>query len=201
MWRDKLMGMLPKLYRDDPWLLQVLGAAGDTLDRLEKQLAELHENRYFDGMTFALPIWEQILAVLARKNATDDDRRAALRAKWLTCRKADRELLQAIADSWLAGAVIVGFDSGYITLTINNSDFFPYWDGFLRALDQAKPAHLPILPETPVETQLYIGGTLVPYHQTTNLPPYLPEYAPMQANVNGALYSAVTIKLPPMEVN
>lgn len=53
----------------------------------------------------------------------------------------------------------------------------------------------------PLSGMCYIGGTLVPYHQTTNLPPYLPEYAPMQANVNGALYSAVTIKLPPAEVN
>lgn len=145
MWRDELMGMLPKLYRDDPWLLQVLGAAGDTLDRLEKQLAELHENRYFDGMTFALPIWEQILAVLARKNATDDDRRAALRAKWLTCRKADRELLQAIADSWMEDTVEVGFDAGYILLDIIAFDaVMENLDALLQTIESVKPAHLPI---------------------------------------------------------
>lgn len=200
MWRDELLGMLPKIYRDDPWLQTIMDAAGKTLDRLEEQLHELHENRYFDGMTFALPVWERILDVIARKNSNDDDRRAALRGKWLTNKKADRELLQAIADSWLADAVTVGFDSGYITLTVNNSDFFPYWDGFLRTLGQTKPAHLPILPEIPVETQLYIGGTLVPYHQSANLPQYCPNYDTVQSRTDGVLYSAITTKLPPMEV-
>ena len=51
MWRDKLLNMLHRDYRGDPWLGVLYQAAGGSLDQLEADLQALHENRYFDGLT------------------------------------------------------------------------------------------------------------------------------------------------------
>ena len=201
MWRNQLLNMLHRDYRGDLWLGALYQAAGRSLDQLTADLCSLHENRYFDGLTWTLPIWERALGLIPRNGQTVDERQAVVRNKWLMSRKADRTLLQELCDTLSPGSITVGFDNGYITMIINREDGLSKWPAIIDAVNEAKPAHLPILPTIPVKTMLYIGGTLVPYHQTTNLPPYLPEYAPVQANVNGALYSAVTIKLPPAEVN
>ena len=99
MWRDKLLAMLHRDYRDDPWLRAIYQAAGDRLAQQESDLAELHENRFFDGLTWALPIWERTLGLTPRSGQTEQERRAAVRVKWLMSRKADRALLQEICDA------------------------------------------------------------------------------------------------------
>ncbi len=63
MWRDKLLNMLHRDYRGDPWLGVLYQAAGGSLNQLEADLQALHENRYFDGLTWALPIWERALGL------------------------------------------------------------------------------------------------------------------------------------------
>ena len=99
MWRDKLLNMLHRDYRSDPWLGVLYQAAGGSLDQLEADLQALHENRYFDGLTWALPIWERALGLIPRSGQTLDERRAAVRSKWLMSRKADRSLLQELCDT------------------------------------------------------------------------------------------------------
>ncbi len=173
MWRDKLLAMLHRDYRDDPWLRAIYQAAGERLAQQESDLAELHENRFFDGLTWALPIWERALGLIPRSGQTLDERRAAVRSKWLMSRKADRSLLQEICDTYSSGSVAVGFANGYITMTINREDGLAKWPAIEDAVDEAKPAHLPLLIGVAYSKTLYVGGTMD---------------------------STATIKLPPLEV-
>lgn len=200
MWRDKLLNMLHRDYRGDPWLGVLYQAAGGSLDQLEADLQALHENRYFDGLTWALPIWERALGLIPRSGQTLDERRAAVRSKWLMSRKADRGLLQELCDTLSPGSITVGFADGYITMTVNREDGLIKWSAIAVAIDEAKPAHLPILQSIPVNTTLYLGGALIPSPVTTQLPQYLPTYDAVPAYSGGVMCSATTLRLPPMEV-
>lgn len=173
MWRDKLLNMLHRDYRGDPWLGVLYQAAGGSLDQLEADLQALLDNRYFDGLTWALPIWERALGLIPRSGQTLDERRAAVRSKWLMSRKADRSLLQEICDTYSPGSVAVGFANGYITMTIHREDGLAKWPAIEDAVDEAKPAHLPLLIGVAYAKTLYVGGTMD---------------------------STATIKLPPLEV-
>ena len=51
-----------------------------------------------------------------------------------------------------------------------------------------------------IQTTLYLGGAFMPAPMTTQLPQYTPRYDTVPAYPGGAVYSAVTIQLPPMEV-
>lgn len=173
MWRNNLTNSIHKLYRQDPWVQSLYQTAGRKLDEIEAGIREWHENRFFDGYTFALPIWERILGMRPGRTQGDDSRKAALRAKWLSNRKSDRLLLQEIADSWQPGALEVGFEDGYITLT-TDGDIMRDWRYLLPAIEQAKPAHLPLIPVIQSKHRLYFGGALAPSYQMTALPPYQP---------------------------
>ena len=200
MWRDKLLNMLHRDYRGDPWLGVLYQAAGGSLDQLEADLQALHENRYFDGLTWALPIWERALGLIPRSGQTLNERRAAVRSKWLMSRKADRSLLQEICDTYSPGSVAVGFANGYITMTVNREDGLAKWPAIEDAVDEAKPAHLPLLIGVAYAKTLYLGGALMPSPVTTQLPQYLPTYDAVPAYPGGVMCSVTTLRLPPMEV-
>lgn len=200
MWWTELIGYLPRIYRDDPWINALFQTGGAELDAIAAGITELHGNRYLDTFTFALPIWERILGMRPAYSQGDDSRRAALRAKWLTNRKSDRLLLQEIADSWQPGTVTVGFEDGYITLTADGNIAHD-WRHLLAAIHAAKPAHLPLIPVLRTNSTLYIGGALMPSYTQTVLPQWSPERKlRTSATVGGMVCSTITIQLPPMEV-
>lgn len=200
MWKNRLTNYLPRLYRDDPWIQSLYQVAGAKLDEIEAGIAEWHENRYFDRYTFALPVWERILGMRPGHSQGDDSRRAALRAKWLSNRKSDRLLLQEIADSWQPGALEVGFADGYITLTANG-DIMRDWRYLLSAIEEAKPAHLPLVPVTKTHSTVYFGGTLVPSYEQTVLLQWSPSRRlRTSAATGGMVCSTMTTVLPPLEV-
>ena len=201
MWSNNLTNSIHKLYRKDPWVQSLYQTAGHKLDEIETGIREWHENRFFDGYTFALPIWERILGVRPGRAQGDDSRRAALRAKWLSNRKSDRALLQAIADGWKPDALRVGFDDGYITLTADGA-ILQDWRYLIRAIEEAKPAHLPIVPVIRTRSMLYFGGTLVPSYTHTELPQWAPvRTLHTSATGGGMVSSTTTTNLPPLEVN
>ena len=200
MWLNKLTGYIHRLYRDDPWIQSLYDVAGTKLDEIEAGIAEWHENRFFDGYTFALPIWERILGMRPGRIQGDDSRKAALRAKWLSNRKSDRALLQEISDSWQADALEVGFEDGYITLTADGT-ILRDWRYLLAAINEAKPAHLPLVPVIRSQSTLYFGGTLVPSYGQTVLPQWsLAQTLRTSATAGGMLCSTMTTALPPLEV-
>lgn len=149
MWQTDLLAMLPKIYRDDPWLQTMLDVSGKNLDAMDTAITELHENRYFNGMTFALPIWERILATNARRNQTEADRQAALRAKWLTSLKTDLDALKAIVDSWTDSNVDISYpEADRLHLTFIEPDGVPHdLAGMYQALREIAPAHIPFTAE------------------------------------------------------
>lgn len=199
MWKIKVTNYLHCMYRSDPWVQALYHAAGAKLDEIEADIAEWHENRYFDGYTFALPIWEYILGMRPGRKQGDASRKSALRAKWLSNRKSDRALLQDIADSWQPDALKVGFDCGYITLTADGT-IFRDWRYVLAAINDAKPAHLPLMPVIRSHSTLYIGGTLIPSYTQSTLPQWAPHTLSTTANGGGMICSTSTTVLPSLEV-
>lgn len=145
MWSSKLIGMLYRDYRRDPWLQLLYQQAGGALDTLDAEIAALHANRFFRSLTWALPLRERELGIRPKTAQSIDDRRAAVEAKWKTSGKVDVALLQAIADSWRNGEVSVGFAAGRIHLQFVGAYGVPNdMDTLLDAIGDARPAHLPI---------------------------------------------------------
>ena len=145
MWRVKMLQMLYRQYRDDPWVQALFQSAGLKLDELDLGIHELGDQHFFDTCTWMLPLYEQMLRITPKATQTLDDRRAAVEAKWKSAGHIDITLLQAIADSWRNGASAVTFEEGFLVITMISVLGVPEdLDTLLDAISAAAPAHLPL---------------------------------------------------------
>lgn len=144
--RDELINNLHALYREDEYIQEIFNSAGITLDSIESAMIDIEQQYWLDTVTWGLSIWESLLNIKANPESTLEDRRSLVGAKWRGTGKADIYLLQAIANSWKNGSVLVEFIEGKIKLTFNGiygipSDLF----SLQLAIDDVKPAHLAII--------------------------------------------------------
>ena len=201
----KLITYLPWAFRNVLEYRLLMAAEDEQNQMAHTALESLMNNQFLNEMDrLGTERWERILKLYPARTDSLSDRRARIKARLLEN--------QAFTIRYLRQFLSTMFENGKTDATVKDYILTVQIPADTQAREQIlrefilriKPANIAYEQMTvaqPQHTALYIGGTLVPYHQTTNLPPYLPEYAPMQANVNGALCSIVTIKLPPMEVN
>ncbi len=145
MYQNDMLHSLPQIYREDEWLQALLQAIADIAAAFTLDAESLPKQILMDQATWALPIYERALGITPAPNVTDDARRTAIEAKWKSGGKCDMALLQAIADSWKNGNVDIRFEGGTIVVTFVGEYGVPSDLATLEnALDEAKPAHLPI---------------------------------------------------------
>lgn len=203
-----LTELLPERVRKIPELMAVIQAEEPEAQAAYTATVDFLAQLNVDTATWGLALWEFAYGIPTQMARTLAERRSILKAKMRGAATTTIEQLRRIVNAYTNHdrCTVTEYPREYmVEVSYELSNYKKELVEACRAsLREALPAHLGLIQttRTPVEAApLYISGTLVPYHQTTNLPPYLPEYAPMQANVNGALCSAVTIKLPPAEVN
>ncbi|KZL93564.1 putative phage tail protein [Clostridium magnum] len=146
MTKDTLIKNLHKLYREDPWINELFNSAGITLDKINAAIEDLENQYWFDTMTWAIPVVENMLQFKTDSNAAIEDRRSQLEARWKSNGKADIYLLQAVANSWRNGDVTVSFVNGKIKVTFVGEFGVPKdLEGLEKALEDVKPAHLALV--------------------------------------------------------
>lgn len=146
MTKDELVGNLHKLYREDPWINELFNSAGITLDNIYAAIEDLKNQYWFDTMTWAIPVVENMLQFKTDSYAVIEDRRSQLEARWKSNGKADIYLLQAVANSWKNGDVTVSFVNGKIQVAFVGEFGVPKdLTGLQKALDDVKPAHLALV--------------------------------------------------------
>lgn len=142
--KEQLLNNLHKLYRSDPWLMQIFTSTGLTLDELETEINRVERQYWFDTIDIDfLPIYEKLLAIKTNPSSAIEDRRSFIEAKWKSSSKCDLKLIQAVCNSWKNGEVTTAFINGQIQLKFIGDKGVPEdLQGLLLALDGIKPAHL-----------------------------------------------------------
>lgn len=132
--------------RNDPYTLELLKAAGLSLDHLDSYIKDISDQMDVDRATWGLDLYEREAGIKIDHARGYAERRAGIKAKWRSSGNADVTLLQQVADSWKNGTVKVDFIDGHIDMTFIGEYGVPErLDGLKNALDEVKPAHLDII--------------------------------------------------------
>ncbi len=134
---------VPEYYYDDPStaaILEALERAGTRLlTALEDYLQQLDVTR----ATWGLPLWEDRHGIEPADTSDLDARRSTVMAKIRGTGTATTELVQAVADAWKNGAVLVGETTQSILLTFVGQYGIPSdIDALIETVRAAIPAGL-----------------------------------------------------------
>lgn len=143
--KDDLINNLHKIYREDPWILEVFNSAGLSLDEIIDILLQMYKNYWFDTMDLdTIARMEKLLDFKTNPNTPIEDRRSQLEARWKSNGKVDIYLLKAIVNSWKNGGDSdVKFVDGTIKIEFMGNFIVPKdLNGLQYALEEVKPAHL-----------------------------------------------------------
>jgi len=142
--QDRLINNLHKIFREDPYIIEQMGANAVEFDAIEALLQRIYNNLSFDTMDgFGSALVANQLGVKLNPNLTQEEQNSLLEARWKTSGKSDLALLQNICDSWRNGSVDVDFENGTIQITFIGIGGIPTDLVSLQdAIDKAKPAHL-----------------------------------------------------------
>lgn len=145
MFKDDTLECLYKQYREDPWLKDLLDAAGLTVGQVADRVAALPDQMFLETMSWQLAIEERMAGLSPAPGAHIEDRKSVLSAKWRSGGKAGASELQMVADSWSNGRTAVDFVDNKIQVTFTGEYGLPSdRAGLENALEEVKPAHLPI---------------------------------------------------------
>ncbi len=140
---DKLLQSIHKIFRNDSYIKSLFRAEGKNIDKLISLANDLKKEFLFSSMSEdMIKAWEKLMNYKT-SNSDIDNRRKEIEARWKTSGKCDLKLLQAIADAWRAGTVILSFIDGTIQLGFTSEASSDYdLIGLTNSINEAKPAHL-----------------------------------------------------------
>lgn len=153
--KNSLILNLSSLLRKDKYIIELLNSAGIQLDALLSNILDTEKQYWFDTMTWGIPIIAKKMDIKFDADATIEDKRASIEAKFKSSGKADIELIQSALDSWKADSTKAEFIDGIIVIEFLN--FVPYnLKPIENAINEVKPAHLPYKLIIPYNTWEYI---------------------------------------------
>lgn len=144
---DNLKGRINKLNAADSLTQAILNAAGREMDIADQEIEQLGKDQFFDTCSIdRLLAYEKEAGITPLETQSEAGRRSAVEAKWKSSGKVDVAMLQAVANSWKNGKVDVDFVDNKIQITFSDEYGLPAdRTGLEIALDDVKPAHLPIV--------------------------------------------------------
>ena len=136
---------LPKQYRKDPWIIALVNAMQGVLDAQEAATRSVTAQESLDTVTWNLAVEERLAGITPPPGSMLESRRTALKAKWRSVGKLTIEQIQAVADAWKNGEVVVSFPDGRIRVQFVGSFGVPEdMDSLKAAIRLVIPAHLPV---------------------------------------------------------
>ena len=144
---DNLKHRINKLNAVDSLTQAILNAAGQEMDIADQGIEQLGKDQFFDTCSIdKLLAYEKEAGITPLETQSEAGRRSAVEAKWKSSGKVDVAMLQAVANSWKNGKVDVDFIDNKIQITFSDEYGLPAdRTGLEIALDDVKPAHLPII--------------------------------------------------------
>ena len=139
--------VLPKEYRRDSWVCDILRACDGKLSEIVLTPAvQLAQELLLDHMSLRqLQIEERLCGITPQPGASIPDRKAAVAARWKTGGSMSLAQLQAICDGWESGYVKVDYVHNRLKALFRIEPGVPVdFNGLKAALEDARPAHIPI---------------------------------------------------------
>lgn len=138
----QIINNLHKIFREDPYINNLLGTGGERLDNLSMKSEVIEKEYWFDTMSaIGIALMEEQMAYRCMGRSLEQ-KRIELEARWKTSGKCDLDLLQTIADTWINGDAKVSFKDAHIMLEFKENPDDVYM--LISAVEAAKPAHVPI---------------------------------------------------------
>ena len=164
MSKEFILEQLHRLYREDPWVNELLRAGTVTMEQLAEKILEIYNSNWFDTMPESyVDLYEKKLGIAKNPSKSLADRRGAIEAKWKSSGKITVDMLQALMDTMGPGCT-VEFEEGVINVI--GEGYVPD-ENRMSAIEEIKPAHLPAQRGAVLASCQYhalYGGTLVEIH-------------------------------------
>ena len=139
------------------------------LEQLAERVLSIYNSNWFDTLSEEyVDLYESKLGIAKNPSKTLAERRAAIEARWKSSGKITLEMLQAVADSIAPGSTEVTFQDGVIE--VNREGQLP-GDAIMDAIEELKPAHLPVQQSATLRTDLAValhGGVLIMYGEISD---------------------------------
>ena len=145
MRKDTLIKNFNIVFRKDPYILSLVNAIELQLDDIDVLCQKIYEKMFIDTISedLGIPILAKNLLLEFPEGITTEEKRSILQAKWKSKGKGSEQMLQAIANSWKNGEVIVSIENNVINVTFASLVGVPdNIDGLKTSIDKAKPAYL-----------------------------------------------------------
>lgn len=167
MSKEYILEQLHRLYREDPWVNELLRAGTVTMEQLAEKILEIYNSNWFDTLSESyVDLYEKKLGIAKNPSKTIAERRGIIEAKWKSSGKITVDMLQVLMDTMGPGCT-VEFDSGVINVI---GDGYVPDESRLNALDEIKPAHLPVQQIARLSAPHYCaltGGVMIEIYGTT----------------------------------
>ncbi len=142
-YRTYLINNLHSIFREDPYIINIFGAVGSDLGYLSEETQSAGNEFFFDTMsTFGIKVMENEMDFITYGSI--EDRRSQIEARWKTGGKCSIDILRGIADSWRNGETEITFIDAVIKVAFSGTGIPSDLVNLKKALEEAKPAHLPI---------------------------------------------------------
>lgn len=139
----KIIDLLSKDLRCDAFTNDLANAIGLWLNKFKECVAKMKNNFFFDTLTAeGCDFFDELLEI--EKTTNDiDDRRARIKAKWISNVHNSLDLIQACCDAWKNGETEVSFKGGLIKIVFIGAFGVPKdLDALLELIEKIKPAHI-----------------------------------------------------------
>lgn len=145
--KAEIIKLLNKVYRLDEFVDMLLTPVGNRLYLFLNRVNELYCTFYFDSLTEeGCEYYEELLKITPEESDTLENRRSKIQAKWLSNNHNSINLIRSICSSWNDGEAEADFIDGKIVLQFVKTIGTPAnLDSLLQAINEIKPAHIPIL--------------------------------------------------------
>ena len=139
-----MLKRINKLNADDPMTKNIISAIAAEHDLQKNDVEQVLRNLFFDTCSIEMLEFYEKECGITQKAKSEADRRSAVEAKWKSDGKCDIVLLQLLADSWQYGKTSVDYSNSKLIVSFIDKGIPTDVDGLKAALEEAKPAHIPI---------------------------------------------------------
>lgn len=148
---------------------EIFDAESIKFDSRDAALADFALQFSVDTATWALTIYEHDLGIPTEISKPPDERRSVIKSKMRGSGKVDAALIESVAESYSNGDVQVLFDGKITIRFVSALGLPPNIDDLKAAIEEIKPAHLPIFYSYRYLTITEIEGMTITQIEATTL--------------------------------
>ena len=143
---DYALARLPWAVRDDAWVQALFHAAGDQLDLVLARIEAIGNDSFFDRLSIESVLrYEALLGITPQTGQSLEQRRGLIAAAWKSAMKFSLPLIQAMADDFGVGSVVVAYEPGVVHIISADPSGQSFdLSGLKLAIQKVIPAHLDV---------------------------------------------------------